>query len=232
MHVTQVGYRPDDPCKRAYLSIWLGADAKDQALDIDYKVDAFELVEAKSGKTVYSGKPVATKKKGDHDDLGSNELDLSLTSVQRLDFSDFQKPGEYCVYVPGIRRTAPVRIANDVWEQPFRAAMHAILCQRSGIELKAPYAQWNRPRNFREEDGVQFYQGTLGCDDGQEGPRGENMVKLSKEGKLARVHGVWVHARRCRGLGYPGPPSGGSVPDVRTVRDVPGVFRPHQAAAA
>jgi endoglucanase len=63
LHVTQVGYRPDDPCKRAYLSIWLGADAKDQALDIDYKVDAFELVEAKSGQTVYSGKPVATKKK-------------------------------------------------------------------------------------------------------------------------------------------------------------------------
>jgi len=191
VHATQVGYCPDDPYKRAYLSIWLGADAHGQGPAIDYKVDSFELVEAGSGKTVYSGKPVLTKKKGDFDDLGSNDRDLSLSSVQRLDFSDFHTPGEYCVYVPGIGRSAPIRIARDVWEQPFRAAMHAMLCQRSGIELKAPYAQWNRPTNFREEDGVQFYQGTLGCDDGQEGPRGENMLKLFKERKLERVHGIW-----------------------------------------
>lgn len=192
VHATQVGYCPDDPYKRAYLSIWLGTDAEGKALDVDHdRVDAFELVDAKTGKPVYRGKPVATKKKGDLDDLGTKDRDLSLSSVYRLDFSDFKTPGEFCVSVPGIGRSAPVRIASDVWEQPFRAAMHAILCQRSGIELKAPYAQWNRPRSFLEEDGVQFYQGTLGCDDGQEGPRGKNMLELLEEGKLERVHGIW-----------------------------------------
>ncbi len=192
VHATQVGYRPDDPYKRAYLSIWPGTDTEGKELEVDYDhVDTFELVNAESGKTVYRGKPVATKKKGDLDDLGSKDLDLSLSPVYRLDFSDFEEPGEFCVFVPGIGRSAPVRIAPDVWEQPFRAAMHAILCQRSGIELKAPYAQWNRPRSFLEEDGVQFYQGTLGCENGQEGPRGKNMLELLEEGKLERVHGIW-----------------------------------------
>jgi endoglucanase len=195
VHASQIGYCPGDACKRAYLSIWLGADAKGQGIDIDYKIDSFDLVERTTGKTVYTGKAVQTKKKGDIDSMGGTaqcpDLDLCKSAVFRLDFSDFQKPGEYCVLVPGIGRSAPIRLASNVWEQPFRAALHSMLCQRSGIELKAPYSQWNRPRNFREEDGTQLYQIAITEDAGQEGPRGTDMLKLFKEGKLERVHGIW-----------------------------------------
>ena len=39
--------------------------------------------------------------------------------------------------------------------------------------MKRPYSQWNRPSNFREEDGTQFYQLSLiNEDEGQEGDRG------------------------------------------------------------
>ena len=172
MHASQIGYCPGDACKRAYLSIWLGADANGQGIDIDYKIDSFDLVEKTTGKTVYTGKAVQTKKKGDIDSMGGTaqcpDLDLCKSAVFRLDFSHFQKPGEYCVLVPGIGRSAPIRLASNVWEQPFRAALHSMLCQRSGIELKPPYSQWNRPRNFREEDGTQFYQIAItGCRTGR-----------------------------------------------------------------
>jgi endoglucanase len=186
VHVTQVGYCPDDGCKRAYLSMWLGADASGIGQDVDYsvhKIGSFELIDAATGKTVHAGKATQTKKRGDIDAMGGTDkcpdLDLSLAPVWRLDFSGFTRP-------------APFRIAADVYEVPFRAAMHSILCQRSGIELKAPYAEWNRPRNFREEDGVQFYQiSLLNEDQGQEGARGEDMLRLFAEGKLERVHGIW-----------------------------------------
>jgi len=194
VHVSQVGYRPDDMCKRAYLSIWLGQDANGQGLDVDYPAGTMELVDAKSGKTVYSGKPVLTKKKGDLDDLGKKEQDLSFSSVQRLDFSDFKTPGEYCVYLPGIGRSAPFRIANDVWEEPFRAVMQCILMQRNGIELKAPYSQWSHPRSFREEDGSQFYQASIVFPHSSwAGARNPNAEKLFNDetGGMARVHGVW-----------------------------------------
>jgi len=195
VHVTQVGYAPDDACKRAYLSIWLGHDAAGQEHDVEYTAGTFELVEAATGAVVHSGPVERTKKKGDIDVFRGTDkcpdLDLCRSAVYRMDFSAFSKPGEYCVSIPGIGRSAPIRIAADVWEQPFRAALHSILTQRSGIELKAPYSQWNRPRNFREEDGTQFYQLTIDDDAGQEGERGTNMLELLKRGKLERVHGVW-----------------------------------------
>ena len=101
MHASQIGYCPGDAYKRAYLSIWLGADANGQGLDIDYKIDSFHLVEKTTGKTVYTGKAVQTKKKGDIDSMGGTaqcpDLDLCKSAVFRLDFSDFQRPGEYCV---------------------------------------------------------------------------------------------------------------------------------------
>ena len=94
----------------------------------------------------------------------------------------FKSRASTAFLVPGIGRT-PIRIATDVWEQPFRAALHSILCQRSGIELKRAVHQWNRPRNFREEDGTQFYQIAITEDAGQEGPRGADMLKLFQRRK-------------------------------------------------
>ena len=46
-------------------------------------------------------------------------------------------------------------------------------------------------RNFREEDGAQFYQIAItGCRTGK--PRGTDMLKLFKEGELKRIHGIWA----------------------------------------
>ena len=73
MHASQIGYCPGDACKRAYLSIWLGADANGQGIEIDYKIDSFDLVEKTTGKTVYTGKGVQTKKKGDIDSMGGTD---------------------------------------------------------------------------------------------------------------------------------------------------------------
>ena len=48
--MTQIGYRPDDPMKRAYLSLWMGTGSA-----VSYEVDTFELLDAGSHDAVYRG---------------------------------------------------------------------------------------------------------------------------------------------------------------------------------
>ena len=65
-------------------------------------------------------------------------MDYTKAAVRRLDFSAFNTPGEYRVFIPGIGLSGPFRIAADVWEKPFQAAMQGILAQRQGIDLGPP----------------------------------------------------------------------------------------------
>ena len=199
VHAIQTGYRPDDPQKCAYLSLWLGARAGGNAQDggYEYKCDAFEVIDA-AGKTVFTGQPKLTKALGAKEWLCVHEQkDYLLTAAYRLDFSSVNKPGEYRVFVPGIGTSYPFRIAADTWEKPFKTAMHGILTQRQGIELGPPFSDFKRGRPFHPDDGVEFYQLTITYHEGQEAGeggqpgRGGNMIALAKAGKLERVTGVW-----------------------------------------
>ncbi|MBI3827965.1 MAG: glycoside hydrolase family 9 protein [Planctomycetes bacterium] len=193
VHAIQTGYRPDDPYKRAYLSIWLGASAASkQDGGCTLRAESFELLDAASGKPVFTGKPELTKAEGAKEAICIHEeKDYLRTSAQRLDFSAFSTPGEYRVYVPGIGVSYPFRIAADVWEEPFKTAMHGILTQRQGLELGPPFSEFKRARAFHPDDGVEFYQLTIAQQEGQEGERGQNLLDLAKAGKLERVRGVW-----------------------------------------
>ncbi len=118
-------------------------------------------------------------------------MDYTKAAVRRLDFSAFHAPGEYRVFVPGIGLSGPFRIAADVWEKPFKAAMQGILAQRQGIDLGPPACAYTRKRPFHPDDGVEFYQMTMPVQGGQEGSRGDNLIELAKAGPLDRVTGVW-----------------------------------------
>ena len=193
VHAIQTGYRPDDPFKRAYLSVWLGVSAEaGKSGGVTHHLDSFELIDAATGKTVFTGKPELTKAQDAREWLCVHEeKDYTQTSVQRLDFSAFNTPGEYQVYVPGIGVSETFRIARDVWEKPFKTALLGILTQRQGIELGPPLCDFKRARAFHPDDGVEFYQLTMTVHEGQEGERGANMLELAKAGKLERVNGVW-----------------------------------------
>ena len=191
VHAIQTGYRPDDPYKRAYLSYWMGVDSDGKSGSCTPELDSFELVNA-DGKTVFTGKAELVKKEGEEEQICIHEkLDYTKAAVRRLDFSAFDQPGEYRVFVPGIGVSGPFRIAADAWEQPFKAAMQGILAQRQGIDLGPPFIKYTRKRPFHPDDGVEFYQLSIPLEAGQEGTRGDNLVELAKAGQLKRVTGVW-----------------------------------------
>lgn len=191
VHAIQTGYRPDDPYKRAYLSFWMGVDLDGKNGSCTPDVDTFELIDA-AGKTIFTGKAELAKKDGEEEQICIHEkLDYTKAAVRRLDFSAFNTPGEYRVYVPGIGVSGPFRVAADVWAKPFKAAMQGILAQRQGIDLGPPFIAYTRKRPFHPDDGVQFYQMTIPVQAGQEGTRGENLIQLAKTGPLTRVTGVW-----------------------------------------
>jgi endoglucanase len=184
VHAIQTGYRPDDPYKRAYLSFWMGADKDGKSGSCRPKVDRFELLDG-AGKTVFSGKAELSKADGAEEQISIHEkLDYTKSAVYRLDFSAFSVPGEYRVFVPGIGTSGPLRIAADVWDRPFKAAMQGILAQRQGIDLGPPACAFTRKRALHPDDGVVFYQLEIPHQAGEEGVRGKHMIELAKAGPL------------------------------------------------
>jgi len=179
IHVTRLGYRPDDPFKRGYVSLWMGTGG---AQTFEH-LDSFELVDAQSGKTVFTGKADAAP---------AGEKPYTMAPVFWLDFTAFPTPGTFRVRVPGIGVSVPFSIAENVWDSAFKIGMRGVLSQRSGIALGPPFLEFKRPRPSHPDDGVKFYQTDIHITDGQEGPRGEALLRLWKaNGKLDEVSGVW-----------------------------------------
>jgi endoglucanase len=152
VHVTQIGYRPSDPFKRAYLSLWMGTGGA-----VQYETDTFEILDAQSGTSVYTGK-VSGEFAADRVESLRGNKNHTQTNVYYLDFHDFNKPGEYVVFVPGIGISNPFRIADDVWQDAFRTSMHGFLSHRSGIELGEPFTKYARPRPMHPADGFKVFQ--------------------------------------------------------------------------
>ncbi|WP_309381407.1 glycoside hydrolase family 9 protein [Cerasicoccus frondis] len=152
VQVSQVGFRPDDPYKRAYLSFWAGTKG-----GISFDVDRFEIIDANSKETVYEGDIVlgwpADKAEGTQNKKNNVQAD-----VYYLDFHDFTRPGTYQIYVPGVGCSFPFEIGNDVWLKAFRKSMKGFFAHRSGIELKAPFSAYERPRPMHPADGFIVFE--------------------------------------------------------------------------
>jgi len=151
VHASHIGYRPDDPFKRAYLSLWLGTGGA-----MAYAAPEFELLDDRTGETVHRGQVVAGFP-ADRPEKLKVEKNFNFTDVYYLDFHDFATPGTYRVHVPGIGCSAPFPIADDAWTAPFRASLHGLLSHRSGIELGPPFTEYRRPRNMHPADGVKVF---------------------------------------------------------------------------
>jgi len=152
IHVTQIGYRPSDPLKRAYLSTWLGTGGP-----LTYDAKRFELLDAATGRSVYEGK-VRLAVAADQAEMLRPQKNHNGTYVYHMDFSDFCAPGEYRVHVPRVGVSYAFRIGEDVWLAAFKASMHGLLCHRSGIELGGGFTDYRRPRPFHPADGVKIHR--------------------------------------------------------------------------
>jgi endoglucanase len=172
VHVNQIGYRPDDSPKRAFLSVWLGNGG---ACPFPEGL-AFHLIDDKTGKVVFTG-TVARILAADATETLRRAENFSKTSIYRMDFSSFKTPGMYHVTVDGIGSSYPFPIAPDVWDKAFRVQMRGLANERGGVNLAPPYADYTRPRDFYPADGVPVYQSTYSIMDGN--PESPELAKRS-----------------------------------------------------
>jgi endoglucanase len=140
IHVNQIGFRPDDPSKRASLSLWMGSGG-----DCVFPAKRpFHLVDAKTGKRVYTGS-AGEVWPADRQEKLQTTRNFNGTAVVTLDFSDFKTPGQYRLEVEGIGCSYPFEISPQVWERAFWVQMKGFYNERSGIALGPPYTDFVRP---------------------------------------------------------------------------------------
>ena len=188
VHVSHIGFRPDDPAKVAFLSCWLGDGG---GLRYD-PPPAFRLVDARTGRTALSGrcrlaKPASAK---DEDAYRNNH---NGADVLEMDFSPLRAPGRYRVVVEGIGCSYPFDVRPDVWRRAFTVSARGFYHQRSGIALGPPHTSFRRPRPFHPADGVKVFESTTGLMDTGNGlaNEGSNFGNLVKGATTRIVPNAW-----------------------------------------
>jgi len=148
--VNQVGYLADSPVKVAYLGRWMGsfpegaaaADAPSPALLLDAE-PPFTICREADGEPAFEGQSRLVHRSGEMNE-GVYKHDHSGENVYLLDFTDFRTPGRYFISVPGVGRSLPFFIGDDVYAEAFRVQAYGVFAQRCGIELREPYSEWYR----------------------------------------------------------------------------------------
>ena len=125
----QVGYLPDG-VKIAYLGQWMGSMADANSLHFATPPE-FALVDAKTGKSVFTGAAKFVHQGGADEGRGT----LCASDTWELDFSAFTTPGEYRISIAGVGSTVPFRIHKNVYAAAFHRMMQGIYEQRCGCEL-------------------------------------------------------------------------------------------------
>jgi len=164
VHVTQVGFRPDDPAKVAFLSCWLGDGGPLAYAD----GIPFRVVRDTDGRSMFDGKTRLSKRARDEDE-DNYKKNYNGTDVFEMDFSSLKVPGLYRVVVSGVGCSYPFEIGPDAWRKAFRISARGFYHQRSGIPLGPPYTEFKRPRSFHPADGVKVYQATCRLTDSSNG---------------------------------------------------------------
>lgn len=152
VHVSQLGFRPDDPLKVGYLSTWMGNGG-----GVDYPTGlGFSVINQQTNQTIYTGTASQVKEQQQAEDPRGQ--DYTLTEVHRLDFSEVSQPGEYRLCVEGIGCSFDFKIDANAWADAFFTSARGFYHQRSGIALGEPHTSFSRPRPFHPDDGLRVYQ--------------------------------------------------------------------------
>ncbi len=153
VHVNQVGFDPNDPIKRAYVSLWMGHGG---GYDFGGEL-TFHIVNAVTGRRVFSDTTKVYWPES-KPDLMYRTSNYTEADVYRLDFSALKQPGRYFVQVEGVGCSYPFEIREGVWHGLARLGLRGIFHHRSGIAFEQPYTDWLRPRAHHPDDGVKIYQ--------------------------------------------------------------------------
>ncbi len=179
VHASHIGYRPSDSAKIAFVSYWSGTAGGMTYTD----GTAFSLLDAKTRKSVFDGRIKAhirksTKSYGTH----AKGRNYALSDVFICDFSAFNKPGEYVVYVDGIGCSYPFPINRQAWTTATRVSLRGFFHQRASQEWKAPWADWDQPRAFHPDNGEDYWEMSMSQLDiyAKEGKRHEDVMSSGK----------------------------------------------------
>ncbi|MGB3200144.1 MAG: glycoside hydrolase family 9 protein [Nodosilinea sp.] len=190
VHVSAVGFRPDDPVKVGFLSTWMGTGG-----GLSYPEGlSFQVVEEANQTAVFTGQASRRHRSGDIED--ARDRTYTLADVDQLDFSALNRPGRYRLCVDTVGCSSPFAVADDTWQQAFRLAARGFHHQRSGIALEPPYTDVVRPRPFHPDDGVTVYQSTTGLMDTGNGLNAQgtdqgNFANLVKGKTNTTVANAW-----------------------------------------
>ena len=155
VHVSHLGFHPNDPVKLAFLSCWMGS-----AGGVVYPDKTrFHVLDDETHTQVHSGFIKLTKPPGLKDE-DAYKRNFNLAPVYEMDFSALRRPGQYRIYVEGVGCSFAWRIHEDVWKQAFETGLRGFYHQRSGIPLGPPHTSFRRPRSFHPDDGVKVYAST------------------------------------------------------------------------
>ncbi|MGF1634216.1 MAG: glycoside hydrolase family 9 protein [Phycisphaerae bacterium] len=150
VHVSHIGFRPDDPFKQGKLSLWLGTGGAHE-FAADGQPPRFEVVDEATGEAVFTGRAELAKA-ADDSESHVHGRNYAQTPVYTLDFSSLNRPGAYRIYVENVGCSYPFRIAEDTWAEAFRLSMEGVLVHRSGVEMNVPGIEFRRPRTMHPED--------------------------------------------------------------------------------
>jgi endoglucanase len=154
VHISHIGFRPDDPAKIGFLSTWTGNGG-----GVGYPEGLKFWLQTFSDQTeVYNGLTKLSKVSFKQEDPYRN---YSGTDIYLMDFSDFDEAGEYQLCVEAVGCSVPFNISEAAWKEPFYVSARGFYHQRSGVELKPPYTDYYRPRPFHPDDGLEVYQSTV-----------------------------------------------------------------------
>lgn len=156
VHVSHLGFHPDDPVKRGYLSMWLGNGGRHRLETLS----TFHVVDVDAKRTVIKEliSPAKSATQRNEDAYARN---YNGTDVYSFDFTGLDQPGTYRIYVEGIGCSYPFTIGATVWRDAFIVAARGLYHQRSGIAIGSPFTTYERPRGFHPDDGLRVYQS--GC---------------------------------------------------------------------
>ncbi|HSM84178.1 MAG TPA: glycoside hydrolase family 9 protein [Nodosilinea sp.] len=156
VHVSAVGFRPDDPVKVGFLSTWMGTGG-----GLNYPEGlGFQVIDEATDTVALRGQAERRYRSGEAED--ARDRTYTLTEVDQLDFSDLTAPGTYRLCVDTVGCSRSFLVGDEAWQQAFTVAARGFYHQRSGIALGPPYTDIERPRPFHPDDGVEVYHSTTG----------------------------------------------------------------------
>ncbi|HAH24313.1 MAG TPA: hypothetical protein DCL77_11265, partial [Prolixibacteraceae bacterium] len=145
VHVNQIGYTPGATEKYGYVYHWAGD--KGSINLTAYSGKNFYLLNLTTKQVAFTGKLTFRKTKTNAETGQVTETpsgNFLAADVYECNFSAFKEPGDYKLVVEGIGSSFPFRITDDLYRDVFYTSIRGLYHNRSGIELKKPYTEFER----------------------------------------------------------------------------------------